>query len=220
MLIVVAAEKGGVGKTTIATNLAGMSAAHGHSVMLTDTDVEESTGRYAYAWGTARRDTEGLPVVHLAMLRGKTVYADLLAQKDRYDTVLVDVPAGNGIEMRLACMAADVIVIPLGIGQYDTSGMGPMVKLVSEVRLTRPDTRVYAVLNNVPFNAKNDLKDSLEMLGTLQDYLRPASRHIISRQAFRNTARSGRAVTELDKALQDPKATEEMTSLYEEVFNV
>jgi chromosome partitioning protein len=218
MLIAVAAEKGGVGKTTIATNLAGMSAARGHSVMLTDTDVEESTGRYAYAWGMARRDTEGLPSINLAMLRGN-IYTDLLAQKERYDVVIVDVPAGNGLEMRLACMAADVIVIPLGIGQYDTSGMGPMVKLANEMRQTRPDTRVYAVLNNVPFNAKNDLRDSLEMLDTLHDYLRRTSKYIVGRQAFRASARSGRAVTELEKPLQDPKASEEITSLYEEVFN-
>jgi hypothetical protein len=78
---------------------------------------------------------------------------------------------------------------------------------------------VYAVLNNVPFNAKNDLRDSLEMLDTLHDYLRRTTKYIVGRQAFRASARSGRAVTELEKSLQDPKASEEITSLYEEVFN-
>jgi chromosome partitioning protein len=219
MLIAVAAEKGGVGKTTIATNLAGMSAAYGHSVMLTDTDVEESTGRYAYAWGLTRRETAGLPEVHLSMLRGN-LYADLLAQRARYDTVIVDVPAGNGIEMRLACAAADVIVVPLRIGQFDTSGMGPMVKLANEIRQTRPEARIYAVLSDVPFNAKNGLRESVEMLETLGEYLKRTRRHIVGREAFRMSSRAGRAVTELDRPLQDPKATEDITALYEEVFNV
>ena len=42
-VVVIANPKGGVGKTTLATNLAGYFARHGHAVMLGDTDRQQSS---------------------------------------------------------------------------------------------------------------------------------------------------------------------------------
>ena len=45
-VIVVANPKGGVGKTTLATNLAGYLASRGHAVMLGDVDRQQSEDRF------------------------------------------------------------------------------------------------------------------------------------------------------------------------------
>lgn len=221
MLIVVAAEKGGVGKTTIATNLAGTRAARGHSVMLVDTDVEERTGRYAYSWGQRRReDYPDVPDVSLSMLRGD-VSRDLWNHRANYDTLIVDVPAGNGEEMRVSCLVADVIVIPVRIGQYDTDSLSTMVKLVRDVRTLRPDTppRVLALLNAVPPSMKLGLEDSRNMLDGLGEYMSRTRSHIVERGAFLTSAKTGLAVPELPRKWADKKAEAEVMSLYEEVFN-
>jgi chromosome partitioning protein len=216
MLIAVATEKGGVGKSTLSTNLAGLIASRGHRVLLMDTDIDGQKGRYSYAWGTTRRAEEDLPHVSLSMGHGK-VYADLVAHREAYEVVIVDVPAGRGVEMVDACMAADVIVIPVGIGQFDTSGLEPMLVIADRLKVDRPQTRLLAVLNNVPSGAKNDLKDSQEMLDGLAGYFKRVSKPIINRQAFRDSSKTGRAVTELKR--KDPRAVEELTALYEEIFN-
>jgi chromosome partitioning protein len=145
------------------------------------------------------------------------VYADLVAHREAYEVVIVDVPAGRGVEMVDACMAADVIVIPVGIGQFDTSGLEPMLVIADRLKVDRPQTRLLAVLNNVPSGAKNDLKDSQEMLDGLAGYFKRVSKPIINRQAFRDSSKTGRAVTELKR--KDPRAVEELTALYEEIFN-
>jgi chromosome partitioning protein len=217
MLIAVATEKGGVGKSTLSTNLAGLIASKGHRVLLVDTDIDNQKGRYSYAWGTTRRSEESLPHVSLAMGQGK-VYADLVAHREAYEVVIVDVPAGRGVEMVDACLAADVIVIPVGIGQFDTSGLEPMLLIANRLKTERPATRILVVLNSVPPNAKRDLQDSREMLEGLKDYFKPVSKTIFNRQAFRDSSKTGRAVTELKR--KDPRATEELTNLYEEIFNV
>jgi chromosome partitioning protein len=62
MIIVVGAEKGGVGKTLISTNIAALAASEGVEVCLMDTDPQGS----ATAWARIRRSQEGLtqfPVV-------------------------------------------------------------------------------------------------------------------------------------------------------------
>jgi chromosome partitioning protein len=215
-LVVFAAEKGGVGKTTLSTNIAGLLAINGHSTMLVDTDVDGQKGRYASDWIKSRRQIPGLPTVVLSMAQGQ-IYNDLQSYRDAYGAVVVDVPAGNGIEMRLACSLADVIVIPVRIGQYDTKGLEPMLEIAAMVRSERPDVRILSVLSDVPFNAKNDLEDSEGVLDTLSAYMRRTRKHIVSRQAFRDSAKSGRVVTELVR--RDPKASDELLSLYEEIFH-
>ena len=220
MLIAVAAEKGGVGKTTISTNLAGVRATQGHSVAVVDTDVDETKGRYAYAWCSARKDQPAAAQLNAYMLRGEDIYNPLLSYKEMFDTVIVDLPAGNSVELRLACAAADVVVIPLRVGQYDTNGLSTMLSVANEWRQTRPEVRFLAVLSDVPFNAVSDLRDSVEMLDGVAQYVTRTRRHIVGRQAFRNSARAGLAVTELSKSQgRDPKADADLLSLYEEVFN-
>jgi chromosome partitioning protein len=215
MLITVATEKGGVGKTTIATNLAAMRAGHGDSVKLIDTD----DGKYAYQWGMTRREAQLVPEILLAMMEGN-IYADLIDERSKHDTVIVDVPAGDGPTLRLACAAADVIIIPLRIGQFDTRSLGKTSHIANEIRQTRPNVRIFAVLNAVPFNAKTGLAESIAVLDEMTDYFTRVKKHIVDREAFRLAARSGKGVTEIERKFADPKAIEEMTSLYEEVFNV
>ena len=53
MIVLIGGEKGGTGKTTLATNLAQMRAARGHDVLLVDTDKQES----ASSWASLRATT-------------------------------------------------------------------------------------------------------------------------------------------------------------------
>ena len=55
MIVLIGGEKGGTGKTTLATNLAQMRAARGRDVLLVDTDKQES----ASAWASLRAE-EGI----------------------------------------------------------------------------------------------------------------------------------------------------------------
>jgi chromosome partitioning protein len=109
-VIVVANPKGGVGKSTLATNLAGYLAVNGHSVMLGDADRQEST----HTWLGMR--PAGLPKIHTW-----EVSQDNLVRPPRGTThVVLDTPAGlAGKRLDEVLKIADKLLIPLQPGMFD-----------------------------------------------------------------------------------------------------
>jgi chromosome partitioning protein len=107
---VVANPKGGVGKSTLATNLAGWLARAGHAVALGDLDRQQS----ARAWLALRPPT--LPRIQaLDLVDGKV----LRAPKGVTHLVL-DTPAGlHGKRLDLVLKIADRLVVPLQPSPFD-----------------------------------------------------------------------------------------------------
>lgn len=109
-VIAVANPKGGVGKSTLATNLAGWLAHRGHSVMLGDTDRQHSSRRWL-----ARRPAE-LPVI-----RGWDLEEPDMAKVPEGTThIVLDTPAAlHGKRLDTLMMLVDKILIPLQPGEFD-----------------------------------------------------------------------------------------------------
>jgi chromosome partitioning protein len=109
-VIVVANPKGGVGKSTIATNLAGCLAAAGRAVMLGDIDRQQSSRQ----WLALRPAT--LPVI-----RGWDVSPDFVVRPPKGTShVVLDTPAGlAGARLDAALRIADRVLIPLQASLFD-----------------------------------------------------------------------------------------------------
>jgi len=109
-VIVVANPKGGVGKSTLSTNLAGCLAAAGHAVMLGDVDRQQSTGQ----WLAMRPAT-------LPPIQGWDVAADKIVRPPKGTThVVLDTPAGlHGKRLDAVMKIADRILIPLQPSLFD-----------------------------------------------------------------------------------------------------
>ena len=105
MILLLGGEKGGTGKSTIATNLAAWLAVHGGDVILVDTDVQ----RTAANWVDRRNLLNGVPAllngvpaVQCAERRGN-VFHTLRDLAKRYEQVIVDA-GGRDSEERLCCV--------------------------------------------------------------------------------------------------------------------
>ena len=109
-VIVIANPKGGVGKSTLATNVAGCLAAAGHSVMLGDVDRQQSSRQ----WLAARPP-------QLPRILGWEVAEDEIVRPPKGTThVVLDTPAGlHGKRLDAVMRIADRLIIPLQPSLFD-----------------------------------------------------------------------------------------------------
>jgi chromosome partitioning protein len=109
-VIVVANPKGGVGKSTLATNVAGWLARQGHAVMLGDLDRQQS----ARHWLALRPP-------QLPAIRGWEVLGNDRVRPPKGSTHLVlDTPAGlHGKRLDTVMQLADRLLIPLQPSPFD-----------------------------------------------------------------------------------------------------
>lgn len=109
-VIVVANPKGGVGKSTLATNLAGALAAAGHAVMLGDVDRQQSSRQWL-----------ALRPPQLPPIRGWDVAADDVVRPPKGTShVVLDTPAGlHGKRLDAVMKIADRLLVPLQPSLFD-----------------------------------------------------------------------------------------------------
>jgi chromosome partitioning protein len=109
-VIVVANPKGGVGKSTLATNIAGYYASQGHAVMLGDADRQQSSRLWLSLRPAAARP-----------IGTWDISSDLIARPPKGTThVVIDTPAGlHGWRLGDVLKMADKIVVPLQPSVFD-----------------------------------------------------------------------------------------------------
>ncbi|MBX3637955.1 MAG: ParA family protein [Rubrivivax sp.] len=124
-VIVVANPKGGVGKSTLATNVAGCLAAAGHAVMLGDVDRQQS----ARQWLALRPP-------QLPAISGWDVAGDDIVRPPRGTThVVLDTPAGlHGKRLDAVMRIADRVLIPLQPSLFDIQATHAFVGTLREHR--------------------------------------------------------------------------------------
>lgn len=109
-VVVVANPKGGVGKSTLATNVAGYLASRGHQVMLGDADRQQSSRLWL-----------GLRPPGARPIQGWDIDRDHLAKPPKGTThVVLDTPAGlHGKHVHQVLKIADKILVPLQPSVFD-----------------------------------------------------------------------------------------------------
>jgi chromosome partitioning protein len=124
-IVVVANPKGGVGKSTLSTNVAGYFASQGHAVMLGDADRQQSSRLWLQLRPPAARPIATWAVSH-----------DLIARPPR-DTshVVLDTPAGlHGWRFKDVMRMADKVLVPLQPSIFDIYATRDFLDEVAEFR--------------------------------------------------------------------------------------
>lgn len=98
-------QKGGVGKSTLATNAADYLHRNGSRVLLVDADPQATVSTWA-----ALRDSLPFPVVRLAR---DNMAAEILGHAANYDYVVIDGPPRAASLSRAVIIASDLVVVPI-----------------------------------------------------------------------------------------------------------
>ncbi len=137
MIVALLNQKGGVGKTTLATHIAGELALRGKNVILLDADPQGS----ALDW-TQRRSQQGLPRLFSAVgLARETLHQEAPELARRADHMIIDGPPHIAALARSALLATDRVLIPVQPSPYDLWTSAEMVNLIREAQVFRPTLR-------------------------------------------------------------------------------
>lgn len=211
MVIVVGSQKGGVGKTTIATNLAAWLAKRGDDVLLVDADDQGSAADFT-AWRETTLEKIGYTLVQLT---GSNVRKQIEALKPKYDHIVIDTGGRDTTSQRAALFVCDVYLSPFAPRSYDLWTVTKVVTLIDEIQAGRAEP--FAAYS---FLSRADIKsaDNREVAQALQGYpqLTFLPFPISNRKALANAASLGRAVFEMEQP--DLKAVTEIDALFNHII--
>ena len=165
-VIVVANPKGGVGKTTLSTNLAGYLASRGRAVMLGDVDRQQSSR----TWLGLRPN--GLPRI----AAWEVAEGDVVRPPKGTTHIVLDTPAGlHGKRLDEVMKLADKVLIPLQPSIFDIHATHEFIdELLAHRRSSKVQTAVVGMRTREGTISTDQLRTFLKsvdvpLLGFLRD---------------------------------------------------
>ena len=194
-IITVAHQKGGVGKTTLALNLAACFA-QGLSVGVLDTDVQGSLS-------SIKDELEGITFVPFD---GKL---DQLARQP-FDILVVDTPPYLTNQLPDLFAVSDFVLVPSKVGFFDVMAIKATIEFVKQAEQKRPQLKYGVVLNMV--------KPRTGLNKSVQEILSSYGAILLATTIADRVSYTRSALTSGIFGSDDEKAKEEITSLADEIL--
>jgi chromosome partitioning protein len=204
LIITIAQQKGGAGKTMLAANLAACWAAK-HRVGLLDIDPQHSLSH----WHKLRQATPSLPSFGFSDASGWRVKGELDRLSASADILIVDTPPHIDSDATRAIRAATLVLIPVQPSMPDLWASAGTLKLVAAER-----RRVAIVLNQAP--AKSALRSAVEQ-SFAESGLQVLPQVLGDRRAFATAFARGMGVAETQPR---SVAAVEMSALADAVLEI
>lgn len=216
MIVAICNVKGGVGKTTLAINVAISRALAGQDVLLVDGD-RQGTAEIALSL----RSDNKTPVACSKYDDGKILLAQVQHQSRKYNDIIIDSGGRDSSALRAALYVADKLIVPFAPRSFDSWSLADMSSLVDQANIERQRDGKNRLDALVVLNcADSGGKDNEEAAGVVAEFpsLRYIDTPIRRRKAIANAAGNGMGV--LEYTPRDIKACDEISALVNCVFNV
>ena len=199
-IICIANRKGGVGKTTLATNLAVALNNKGKSILV-DADEQQSASK----WAKQRNDIECIGV-------HSNILTKLEEIDNKYDYILIDVAGRDSTIFRESLLVANTLIVPTQPSLLDLDVLEYMQEKIATARKINNDLDAYVLINRASPRS-NELPDAIDFIKDF-DQLKLLKTVLFERKQFRDAIIESKSVTEMNSS----KAKDELNKLIIEIL--
>jgi chromosome partitioning protein len=206
MILTLGHTKGGVGKSTLALNVAVERLRMGVDTLLIDGDPRQTSVSKAIGIRADAGAAPAVPCIVLDDARSLRHQVGLL--KAKYRDIVIDVGGKDSNALRAALTVTDVLLLPVAPESVEIWALDDILDIVAEARGLN-DFRILAVLNRAKPTGRDNI-DTLAVIGEYPDIeLLPAA--LGNRGIFSSAFGRGQSVAEYRP--QNRKASEELAAL-------
>ncbi|WRC35827.1 ParA family protein [Helicobacter pylori] len=209
MIITIANEKGGSGKSTLCLNLCVQLLLDKKDIAALDTDSQKSLEVFNI------RSETNLPNFTLFNRTGNIT--DTLKQiTDKYEYILIDTKGEHSKESQRAMLLSDWVLIPTTPSQLDTAVLLDMLERIRDIQALNENLKACIVMNRIPtiptlkekkalidFINQNNANESVFLMDNI----------LSERIAYKRSVSEGMGVMEYN----DNKAKNEWSQFYDEL---
>lgn len=212
MILLVAHQKGGVGKSTIAFNLACFLLAEGREVEVVDLDVQ----RTITATQMIRSGNESLKELTINYLKDENEFETFFKNQDKDKIYIIDAGGFDSSLNRNAIYFSDMVITPVSDKFNEVSGLMKFKEIIGELKeVTKSDLKVHVLLNNI--NPQIKKFDGIKTFLNSNDEFIMFDTILKTRVDYDKSAWQGKSIFEYNP---ESKACEEFTALLNEVKSI
>ncbi|MFO0812088.1 MAG: ParA family protein [Gemmatales bacterium] len=206
MIIVVANNKGGVGKSTLAVHLAGWLHEQGHKVILADCDMQQSSSSWM------KEAAPGIKSVRLE--NADMILNELPDLALEADYVIADGPGSNTENSRSLLLRGDLALVPCKASMLEVRALSQATDVLRQSRgIRKGEPPAICILSMVGrhYRLTSDMKDAAAALNL------PLARTAITlKQVYADAPGQGTFVWKMGSRAKD--AAIEMRTLFQELL--
>lgn len=214
-IILIGGEKGGVGKSTIATNIAVEISYRKAQIIIIDTDPQKTS----INWIDRRNELIETSNLDYPKITGvskdgniKDIIKDFVT---KYDIVLIDASGRDSQSLRTGLTVADKFYCPIRASQADLETLPHICKIIEAAKDFNEHLISKAIISCAPTNPLiNEVEEAKNLLSDFIEYLSLSKTFIRDRKIYRDALLQGKGVVELGNI----KATLEIKNLVNEIL--
>lgn len=213
-VLMLGSHKGGVGKTTLAVNIAVLLINRGKKVIILKADKNDELTD----WSARRTAGGGIPIV---ICGGQGNITEEINKLRRLaDVLIVDTAGHDSIEFRSAISISDILLSPVRpSAQVEVDTIAAMTNVVRKAQeLNNPGLKAFIVLDRCKTQYGNtDASELSKSLTSDPLWLQPCKTRISQLDVFEKSFNEGKGVHELKRGSSLGKAKAQIELLIDEL---
>lgn len=204
--------KGGAGRSTVATNLAGLIADGGKKVVLVDCDMPQGTSA---SWGAIRQAEPKASPVSIATAKDHVQLVELVTQlNNNFDFIVIDAPPRIAEITRAVVILSNLCLVPIGASTPEVWATSDLMETIKAAKERKPDLDVRLLWNR--FRKSTRLAVELSAAAGKELGLKEMKSKLGYRVAYQESMGRGMTVAEWP----DKAAKSELLALGKEIESI